>query len=89
MRVPSEDWAPGQMTPFCSHCQAKRPFCHFCEGKAWATPQVWPDEEGRSEDDDEDLQSDSEERLPSENDDASGDGIAESDATEGWTYTPP
>ena len=36
MRVPSEKWAPGQMTPFCSHCQAKRPSCHFCEGKAWA-----------------------------------------------------
>ena len=91
VRVPSEQWAPGQMTPFCSHCEAKRPFCHFCEGKAWATPPVWPDEEGRSEDDDEgwDLQSDSEERLPSENDDASGDGIAESDATEGWTYIPP
>ena len=46
---------------------------------------MWPDEEGRSEDDDEgrDLQSDSEERLPSENDDASGDVLAESDATEG------
>ena len=46
----TEAWAPGQMTPFCSRCEAKRPYCHFCAGKAWATPPVWADEEGRSED---------------------------------------
>ena len=41
VRVPTEVWAQGHMTPFCSHCETKRPFCHFCEGKAWATPPVW------------------------------------------------
>ena len=82
---PSEQWAPGQMTPFCSRCEAKRPFCHFCEGKAWATPPVWPDEEGRSEDDDEgrDLESDSEEAHPEDENEAT-----ESVATEGWTVIP-
>ena len=85
VRVPSEQWAPGQLTPFCSHCEAKRLLCHFCEGKAWATPPEWGPEWDR--------QIDSEERLPSQNDDASGVGIAESDglegeASEGWTVIP-
>ena len=36
--VPSERWAEGQRTPFCSKCDNEHEECHFCRGIAWCTP---------------------------------------------------
>ena len=37
-RLPEEYWAPGQMTPLCTHCDKKRNACHFCRGEIWCVP---------------------------------------------------
>ena len=42
LRIPTEEWADGQLTPLCSRCDDLREFCHFCKKVAWATPPEWP-----------------------------------------------
>ena len=37
-RVPSEEWADGQMTPLCSRCDWAHGECHFCRGLSWCMP---------------------------------------------------
>ena len=37
-RVPSEEWAEGQLTPLCSTCDWKFGMCHFCKGLVWCVP---------------------------------------------------
>jgi hypothetical protein len=37
-RVPSEEWASGQMTPLCSRCDWDHGACHYCFGLPWCTP---------------------------------------------------
>ena len=41
VRIPSEEWAEGQLTPYCSICEDRRGYCHFCRGVSWATPPEW------------------------------------------------
>lgn len=41
MRVPQEEWAPGQHTPLCSTCDNTHNACHFCRGQKWCTPPPW------------------------------------------------
>ena len=38
-RLPNEDWAKGQLTPLCSHCDEDFGSCHFCRGKRWCAPE--------------------------------------------------
>ena len=40
-RIPSEEWAFGQMTPLCSDCNARHSTCHYCRRVAWARPFAW------------------------------------------------
>ena len=37
-RLPNEEWAVNQMTPFCTHCDRKYDMCHFCRGQHWVMP---------------------------------------------------
>ena len=37
-RIPTEDWAPGQMTPLCSTCDWEWDACHVCRGVQSCTP---------------------------------------------------
>ena len=41
-RVPTEQWANGQATPFCSHCERSREWCHFCRAQPWVRPFAFP-----------------------------------------------
>ena len=41
-RVPSEEWADGQMTPLCSRCDNFHDMCHFCRGLTWCMPYPKP-----------------------------------------------
>ena len=40
-RIPTEEWAPNQLTPLCSACDWKHERCHFCRGQKWARPFTW------------------------------------------------
>ena len=40
-RIPSEQWAVGQMTPLCSTCDWAHGRCHFCRGLPWCRPFMW------------------------------------------------
>ena len=40
-RIPSETWAPGQATPFCSSCDDNYDGCHYCRGIHMARPFAW------------------------------------------------
>ena len=37
-RIPSEEWAEGQLTPLCSRCDNTHDKCHFCRKLAWCMP---------------------------------------------------
>ena len=37
-RIPGEEWCVNQRTPFCSHCENKRPACRFCLRITSCTP---------------------------------------------------
>ena len=37
-RIPSEQWAEGQMTPLCSRCDWDSGKCRFCRGVTSCTP---------------------------------------------------
>ena len=80
----------GQRTPFCSHCEDVREFCHFCLGKSWVRPPEWSvqfphwphknEAEGEKEAE-EDVERDDESDYEAE-----GENVAEKD--EGWTIIP-
>ena len=40
-RIPTEEWAPNQLTPLCSACDWQHERCHFCRGQKWARPFAW------------------------------------------------
>ena len=40
-RIPSEKWARGQHTPFCSDCDNWWDECRFCRGVSSCTPPPW------------------------------------------------
>ena len=40
-RLPSEQWANGQLTPLCSACDNARDSCHYCRGVQWCIPFSW------------------------------------------------
>ena len=40
-RLPSEQWADGQLTPLCSACDNARDSCHYCRGVQWCSPFPW------------------------------------------------
>ena len=40
-RIPTETWAAGQHTPFCSQCDGKEGSCHYCRGVKWAAAPGW------------------------------------------------
>ena len=37
-RIPSEEWAPNQLTPLCSKCESRWDACRFCRGVSSCTP---------------------------------------------------
>ena len=41
-RMPSEQWAHGQMTPLCTRCDSIHDECHFCRDLPWCTPPTKP-----------------------------------------------
>ena len=41
-RIPSEEWAEGQMTPLCTICDGIHDECHFCRDLPWCTPPTQP-----------------------------------------------
>ena len=41
-RIPSEEWAEGQMTPLCTICDRIHDECHFCRDLPWCTPPTQP-----------------------------------------------
>ena len=51
-RLPNEDWAEGQYTPFCGPCEEKRGRCHFCHDQRWAMPPPWGSKRVTPENDD-------------------------------------
>ena len=40
-RIPSEEWASGQMTPLCSVCDESRGACHYCHRVSLCRPFAW------------------------------------------------
>jgi hypothetical protein len=36
--IPNEKWCVNQRTPFCSHCEVRRPACRFCLHIVSCTP---------------------------------------------------
>ena len=42
LRIPTEKWAEGQITPHCTTCDKLYGQCHFCRGQLWAQPPPWP-----------------------------------------------
>ena len=40
-RIPSEEWACGQLTPLCSACDWRYLMCHYCRGVHLARPFAW------------------------------------------------
>ena len=40
-RMPNEGFAPGQMTPLCTHCDRVQEACHYCLEIPWCRPRAW------------------------------------------------
>ena len=45
LRIPTEKWVDGQITPHCTICDGLYGCCHFCRGQRWAQPPPWPAED--------------------------------------------
>ena len=40
-REEDEEWAAGQHTPLCTHCDRDFDMCHFCRRQLWARQPAW------------------------------------------------